>query len=367
MSALREPRYPQLEVNLAGIRQNARAVTGYCTQRGITACGVIKFADGDLRVARAYYQGGCRQLASSRLPHLSAIRRALPKAQTVLLRLPMLAEVDEVVRWCDWSVHSQRETLERLQNAAAVQGKTHGVVLLLDVGDLREGVPTPAALYKLAMAVEREMPHLHLLGVGSTFTCFGSILPDRENLGVLLAAAKEIERGIGRRLEIISGGSSSSLALLQSAGMPSGVNHLRIGGAIANPRAARLTRGIAIPGMCEGTFTLRAEVIEVEQKPSKPYGQTSVNWTGKAVKFADRGLRRRAILALGSQDIGDAGRLMARDEGVSVLGCSSDHTILDVQDSGRVWQVGDIAAFDLFYAPLLQIFSTRHVQIDYRE
>lgn len=358
-------RYPVIEVNISDIRSNAHVMTEYCAKHGISVAGVIKFSDGDINIARAYQGGGCVQLASSRTIHLKNIKRELPDAVTLLIRLPMLSEAADVVKYCDISLNSERDTLMALNHEAGRQGKKHGVLLMLDVGDLREGVIDINEFCKLARFTEHSLQNLHLTGIGSSFACFGSILPTRENLGVLLDAASRIEEDIGRKLEIVSGGSSVSLTLMQKEGIPEGINHLRIGGAIANPRNIRINRGVVIPGMHEDTFILHAELIEVALKPSRPFGQSSVNWTGRKVEFEDRGIRKRAIAAIGSQDLGDAMKLLPRDMGVKVIGCSSDHTILDIEDSDKDWKVGDIISFNLAYEPLLHCFSTRHVEIKY--
>lgn len=358
-------RYPVLEVNLSYMQNNAHVMTKYCAKHGVSVAGVIKFSDGNLNIADAYHQGGCAQIASSRVIHLKQIKREFPDVVTMLIRLPMLSEVCDVVKFCDISLNSERDTLIELNREADKLEKRHSIMLMLDVGDLREGVININELYKLAMFTEYKLSNLDLIGIGSSFACFGSILPTNENLGTLLSAAALIEEGIGRKLKFISGGSSVSLTIMQKEGIPKGINHLRIGGAIANPRNIRLNRGVIIEGMKEDTFILKAELIEVNVKPSCPFGQSSINWTGNEVKFEDTGLRRRAIAAIGSQDIGDALKLFPREEGVKVIGCSSDHTILDIEDSCRHWKVGDIISFNLSYAPLMYSFCTRHVNIKY--
>jgi predicted amino acid racemase len=358
-------RYPVLEVNSSYLQNNAHIMTKYCAKQGVSVAGVIKFSDGNINIADCYHQGGCEQIASSRVVHLKRIKREFPEVVTMLIRLPMLSEVSDVVRFCDISLNSERDTLIELNREAGKLVKKHSIMLMLDVGDLREGVINSNELYKLAMHVEYKLSNLDLIGIGSSFACFGSILPTNENLGTLLSAAALIEEGIGRKLKIISGGSSVSLTIMQKEGIPKGINHLRIGGAIANPRNIRINRGVKIEGMEEDTIILKAELIEVNVKPSCPFGQSSLNWTGNKVSFEDKGLRKRAIVALGSQDIGNASNIFPREEGVKVIGCSSDHMILDIEDSNKGLKVGDIVSFNLSYAALMYAFSTRHVNIEF--
>ena len=356
--------YPVLRVDTDAVRQNAKVITSLCEGQGIDVAGVIKFSDGSPDIARAYLDGGCRQIASSRIVHLKRIKEELPQAQTMLSRIPMMSGAEDVVRYSDISLNSEESVLRKLDEAAAEHGVTHSVVLMLDVGDRREGVCEKDRLIEMALNVEREMEHLRLAGVGASFACMSGVLPDWENLSELADCAKQIEKAIGRKLDIVSGGSSITLILLAAGKpLPPEINHLRIGGAIANPIGIRKNRGVVIDGLREDSFTLTAEVIEVGRKPS-PTGGSGKNWAGNAVAFEDRGIRTRAIIALGSQDIGDAMQLMPEDPGITVVGDSSDHTVLDVTDSEREWRPGDTIRFRMYYMPLLYCFATRHVRIE---
>lgn len=359
-------KFPVLNINLDAVRNNSKALCTLCGNQGISVAGVVKCFDGDIKIAKAYLDGGCSQLAASRVVHLKRIRKALPDARTLLTRIPMLSEIENVAQYCDFSLHSEEEPLRAL-NAAAKKYSTHpGVILMLDVGDLREGVPSICELCRLGILVENELPQLRLFGVGANFACLNGVLPCWDNLSYLIEGAREIEKRIGRKLDIISGGSTISLPLLLgNNGMPPGINHLRLGGSIANPITMRLNRGVILPGTREDTAVLTAEIVEVQTKDSAPRCSSLRNWAGNPVIVKDRGKRRRAIAALGSQDIGDASKLVPLDKGVEIVGCSSDHTILDIDDSERKWKVGDKISFRMQYMPLLYAFSGRHVSIRY--
>lgn len=361
-----EIRYPVLDVDLEVIRDNAHTMCGFCARHGIDVAGVIKFSDGDIDVAKAYADGGCVQIASSRAVHLERIKNAYPEITTMLIRIPMMSEVDRVVRYCDISLNSEESVLRGLDEAARSCGRVHSVVLMQDAGDRREGVYDRDELIRMAVLVENELRHLHLAGIGASFACVSGVLPNRDNLGELAESAEQIEKAIGRELEIVSGGSSITLTLLASGTkIPSKINHLRIGGAIANPVTIRNNRGVIIDGMREDAFSLTAEIVEVKQKPSPPGGKRR-NWSGNILEYEDLGVRKRAIAALGSQDIGDCMQLIPRDPGVSVIAGSSDHTVLDVEESGREWKPGDTVSFGMYYEPLLCCFSTRHVSVRFR-
>ncbi len=353
--------YPSLYVNWETIRSNAEYVCGMLGDLGVSVAGVIKVFDGDPRAARAY--GCCAQIAVSRAVHLKAIREALPGKETLLTRPPVRSEMEDASRYADLILMSEADGLRALDAAAAGTGGTPGVILMLDVGDRREGVVGIEDLVRLALLAEKELPHIRLRGVGTNVACLNGVLPTPENLSFLVRGARAVEEAIGRPLEIVSGGSTIDLILLKNGGqLPAGINHLRIGGFIANPMNMRLNRGVSFEGTSEDTLRLEAEIIELKRKDTAVENAT-VNWAGKVVERPDLGKRLQAILALGSQDIRDAADLVPMREGVRVIGCSSDHTVLDVEDCGGGLKIGDTVSFRLRYAAMLQAFSTRHVEI----
>ncbi len=359
--------YPSLQINLDAVKQNARVLCSICNQYGIQVAGVIKFSDGDLQVAGAYSEGGCRQLAVSRAVHLKALKETFPDKEIMLTRSPTRGEIEDVARYADISLHSDADVLCILNKVAGDIGTRPGVLLMLDVGDLREGVDNIDELVELALLVENKLPNLYLRGIGTNHACLNGVLPTWENLSFLVEGARMVERAIGRKLDLISGGSSINLLLLRDGvnHMPPEINHLRLGGSIANPMNIRLGRGITFDGLREDSIRLTAEIVEIHEKASAPGNASTRNWAGETVTTVDRGRRIRAILALGSQDIGNASMLIPLEEGVEVVGGSSDHTIVDVTDSGKQWRSGDTITFLLRYLPILYAFTGNHVTIEY--
>ena len=360
-----ERKFPALEVNLDAIRTNAQVLSGMCAKNGISVAGVIKFSDGDLKVAKAYADGGCAQLAVSRAKHLKALKEAFPDKETLLTRGPTRSDIEDTARYADLSLHSDADVLKLMDEAAGKAGTRPGIILMLDVGDLREGVDNIEELVELAKLTE-SLPNLNLRGVGTNHACLNGVLPSWDNLTFLVNGAKAVEEAIGRKLDIISGGSSINLLLLKDGinTMPPEVNHLRLGGTIANPMNIRLGRGLVFPGTREDTVRLTAEIVEIHVKDSAPKNSTK-NWAGLEVVREDKGRRLRAILAIGSQDVGDAATMIPLDEGVEMVGCSSDHTIVDVTDTGREWKSGDTLTFKVRYANMLYAFTGDHVNVEY--
>ena len=246
-----------------------------------------------------------------------------------------------------------------------LQGKTHRVIVMADLGDLREGFWDKDEMVDVCVHVERELPHVVLAGIGVNLTCYGSTKPTPEKMQELLAIADRIERRIGRKLEIVSGGATSSYTLVHWDTMPERINHLRIGEAILLGKDLQADWGIRdMDYLRMDTFTLRAEVVEVRDKPTYPIGEFAIDAFGHKPVYEDRGIRRRAILALGRADVGELESLLPREEGITVIGGSSDHCILDVEDCPRRLEVGDVVEFSLCYSHMLYATarSDMHIQ-----
>ena len=364
---MQDRHFPVLDINLTAISTNARVFCDLCAQNNISVAGVIKFSDGDLQVAKAYRDGGCAQLAVSRAKHLQALKEAFPNTETLLTRSPTRGDMENCARYADLTLIADADVLTVLNAEAEKWNTRPGIILMLDIGDLREGVDNIPELVELAKLCE-SLPNLNLCGVGTNLACMNGVLPTYENLSFLVEGAEAVETTIGRKLDIISGGSSINLLLLRDgiSQMPPRVNHLRLGGSIANPMNIRTNRGVTFPGLREDTITLTAEIVEIHEKASAPKACSTKNWAGETVVREDKGRRMRAILALGSQDISNASTLIPMDAGVEIVGCSSDHTIVDVTDSGKIWRSGDTLTFQVRYANMLYAFSGDHVDIAYR-
>ncbi|MDR1508221.1 MAG: alanine racemase [Synergistaceae bacterium] len=344
---------PTLEIHKGKIAKNAEAVLNLCRGRGIEPAAVIKGYNAIDDVTDVIVEAGYKTLSSSRLPHLRAVKRRGYRAASLMLRLPMLSEIREVVEVCDASLNSEAETLARLDAEASQQGKRHGVILMRDLGDLREGIIDSPRLIELACRTERCHKNLDLLGIGSNLSCYGSVMPTCQNLSLLADDAAEIEREIGRKLDVVSGGESTSLQLLLRNEMPGGINHLRIGGAIMLRAEFSGLREGEMPDVTDDTLILKVEIIEIGEKPTHPIGVLGVDCFGNKKTFEDRGVRRRALAAIGAFDVGSHEKLVPLDENMKILGCSSDHMIIDIHDCARRYALGDIAEFKLLYQAML--------------
>ena len=340
-------------VDLQKITENTRCVVDALGGREVV--GVTKVTCGAPQVARAMLAGGASALADSRLENLAGLRAAGVAAPLWLLRgsLPALAE--ETVSLADVSLESELVTVDALEDAAARLGKRHAVVAMIDLGDLREGM-MPADLPAFVERVEA-LQNIDLLGIGVSLTCYGAVVPDADNLGELVRLTESAEAAIGRRL-LISGGMSSSLEALVAGVLPERVDNLRIGESILLG-VSTVTRE-PILGLHADAIVASAPVIECYRKPSMPRGTIAQDAFGGRPSFEDRGERLRAICAIGRQDVVPEG-IVPVDSRIVVLGGSSDHLVLDVDDLPQAPRVGDGIEFLPNYAATLRLLTSPYV------
>lgn len=354
-------RYPILEISIKKLKNNAKILKSLCNKSGIEPCAVIKGFCAQTDMVQEIVGAGYKSVGSSRVEQLRQIKQAKFDGKTLLVRIPMKCELEDVVKYCDTSLESEKQTLIWLNEEAKKQGVIHNVILMRDLGDLREGIFDPIELVALAYFTEKDLDNIHLYGIGANLICYGSVAPTVKNLTELVQNAKMVEEKIGRKLEIVSGGSTSSVPLVARGEMPKGINHLRIGEAIVVPYDLDFSWNTHIDGMSNDVLTLKTQIVEINDKPTKPIGESGINCFGSYREYADNGIRKRAIVALGEYDMGNYEKLLPKDIAIKVLGASSDHTILDIEDSKTQYELGDIIEFNLRYQSML--FSTSNTMV----
>ena len=357
---------PSLLVDHVKLRENMNTVVGWCTEAGIDVAGIIKVSTGMASTALDYEACGAKMIGSSRLEQLVRARDAGVKLPLLMIRVPMISELDELVQVCDYSLQSEFATLRATDEAAIRAGRIHNVILMADLGDLREGFFEKDELIDVAKYTEDTLTGLNLAGIGTNLGCYGSVMPTREKMEQLKELAEAIEEAIGRPLEIISGGATSSLMPVFDKEMPDKINMLRIG---AVSHAGALEELKTCYGRAEldvlndDAITLEAEIIELRTKPTYPIGKLGVNAFGERPKYIDRGSRRRALVAVGRADYGDPGDILPTIDGMKVIGASGDHTILDVEDCREQLKVGDTVRFKLRYSAIMFLSSSENVTV----
>ena len=359
--------YPRLVIDLKKLEDNLNAV-GKITKEdgGCSLMIVTKGLCADLEMAKMVAANDYVDfVADTRVKNIASYADIVRGAgkKTVLLRNPMHSEIAEVAKYVDLCFNSELSTIRLLNEEAAKLGKKQDILLMIDLGDLREGIffQNEDLIYE---AVEEilAMENINLYGIGVNLTCYGAIIPKNDNLSQLVEIAGKLEAKYGIKLEMVSGGNSSSIYLVGKGELPAGINNLRLGESflLGNDTAYETK----LPGTVSDALTLQAEIIELKEKPSLPIGEVGVDAFGEKPYYEDRGIMKRAIIGIGKQDT-DLGSMTPVDSQIEIMGGSSDHIILDVTHADKEYKVGDIVEFTLGYGGMLKTATSAYVERAY--
>ncbi|XLS30828.1 alanine/ornithine racemase family PLP-dependent enzyme [Flavobacteriaceae bacterium M23B6Z8] len=344
---------PRVDIDLRKIAHNVRQLKQLYGSRGIHIIGVTKAIGGHPLIAEVLVENGIEILADSRISNIIKMRRAGIKAQYLLLRTPALSQIEEVVIHTHISLNSELIVLRKLSECALRNHKIHKVILMVELGDLREGI-MPSAMHLVVKEV-LTLKGLKLAGVGTNLACFMGISPDEDKMNELSSIATVLEKKFNITLAIISGGNSSNYNWFVSSKEVGRINSLRLGESILLGREALL--GKPIPGLFTDIFTLLVEVIEVKRKPSNGTEKILNDVKINNIVFNNKSFMKRAVLAIGNLDVTVSGIIPKQK--IIVLGASSDHTLIDNTNSNL--KVGDTVAFEMNYSALLRAFSTPYL------
>ena len=347
---------PRVNINLVNIKENARILSDTCEKRGINVTGVVKGSAGDLRIINSVVEGGISTLGDSRMKNIIKMREAGFENEMVLLRLPRLSEIRELIKYVDISLNSELTTLESIGRAAQKKDKEHKVIIMVDVGDLREGVLVKDFMGFMEKALD--IDGINIVGIGTNVGCYGGVLPTHDNTKILLDLKEQVKEKYGYELKIVSGGNTATTILFDRDELPAGINNLRVGEGLI--QGTDITHQREIHFLNSNNITLSAEIIELKDKPSVPSGKIGHDAFGNKPKFKDKGIRKRAILAVGRQDVKVEG-MIPLIEGIEIIGASSDHLLCDVTDSQKDLQIGSEIEFKLNYGAMLKAMTSEYV------
>jgi len=344
---------PRVDVDLDKVEQNTRVLVNRLAPRGIRITGVTKAALGSPGVGAAMLAGGAVGLGDSRVANLVRLAGLEGSPSRTLIRSPMLSQAGSVVRHAATSLNTDRTVIDALDAAAARHRRVHGVILMVELGDLREGIAAEEVVAAAGHVLTRTS--LRLTGLGANLACQNGVVPDDANMAVLSRLAEEVEQTHGVALAVVSGGNSANLDWVSGTDDLGRIDELRVGEALL--LGTEPLHRTLIPGLHGDAFRLFAEVIDVRDKPAQPWGSRAQTAFGEFPVRTGTGTIRQAILALGRQDT-DVETLLP-PEGMAVLGMSSDHLVVDVGDHPIA--VGDEIAFGLGYGALVGAMTSPFV------
>ncbi len=345
---------PRIEIDLRKIHDNARILVERLAVHGISVTGITKATLGSPEIVQVLLDAGVNTLGESRIETIETMRNSSVSAPISLIRSPMLSQVEQVVMHAEMSFNTELDVINALSAAAAQKaGRTHGIVLMVELGDLREGI-MPGDVENIVRKTQ-ELPNIEFKGIGTNLACRSGVTPDAKNMAEFSALADSLDSTFGFVMDIVSGGNSSALGWALNGGDTGRINNLRLGESILlglDPLHRE-----PIDGLHTDAFTLTAEVIESKVKPSQPWGEIAQTAFGVASQTTSQGDISQVLLALGEQDTDPNG--LTPPSGFKILGASSDHLILNAGTSRP--SIGDEITFQPNYSALVRAMTSPFV------
>lgn len=349
--------YPRLEINIPKLKKNLKAISDLLKKNNLTLTMVTKAYCADKHIVSELAKTNLIDyLADSRIENLENLKEInIPK---ILLRIPMLSEISKLIDYVDISFNSEYETIKKINDEAKKKDKIHKIVVMVDLGDLREGFFEEKDLFENIEKIKK-LENISIIGIATNLTCYGAVLPSEENLSRLVNIAEKLKTEYKLDIQMVSGGNSSSLFLINQGKLPKGINNLRIGEAILLGRETAY--GEKIDGTFDDAFKLSCEIVENKKKVSVPIGEQGMDAFGNKPIFIDKGHMQRVILAIGRQDVA-VDSLIPIDKKIEVIGASSDHTIIDITNSDNRYTIGDKIEFKLGYSGIMSASTSKYVK-----
>lgn len=346
-----------IQLNSAKLRHNYNFLNHLFEGRNIQWGVVTKLLCGNKLFLKELIDLGIKEMHDSRISNLKAIRALDPTVQTVYIKPPAKRSIANVVRYADVSFNTESVTIKMLSDEAVKQNKLHKIIIMIEMGDLREGVVGENILdfYKKVF----ELPNIAIIGIGTNLNCLSGVMPTQDKLIQLSLYKQLIEVKFNIAIPWVSGGTSVAVPLILKNIRPMGVNHFRIGEALFFGND--LFTGKVIKGMKPDVLMLYAEIIEITRKSNIPIGELGENVAGKTfdVDEVAEEFSSRAILDIGLLDM-QPQYLKLKDKQLSIIDASSDMLIIDLGKSKK-YKVGSFVAFHLEYMGALRLLNSNYI------
>ncbi|MDO9276248.1 MAG: alanine/ornithine racemase family PLP-dependent enzyme [Lutibacter sp.] len=322
---------------------------------------VLKMLCGNNTFLEFVLSLGDEQVCDARLANLKTIKTINPNKEIIYIKPPAKRSIARVVKYADVSFNTEFATIKWLSEEAVKQDKIHRIIIMIELGDLREGILGEHLMdfYKKIF----ELPNIEVAGIGANLNCLSGVMPSKDKLIQLSLYEQLIEAKFGKKIDYVSGGSSVMLPLLLKKQIPKGVNHFRIGETLFF--GIDLFTNKTIHKMKDDVLMLYAEIIEITEKSIVPYGNLEENPSGETLEInpEDYGKNHtRGILDIGLLDISKTEFMTPVDENISFIGASSDMLVVDLSKTTKKYKVGDLVRFKLKYMGALRIMNSEYIE-----
>ena len=342
------------------LKDNYRFLDNIFASRNIEWGIVSKLLCGNEIYLKEIIALGTKEIHDSRVSNLRKIKELAPDIQTVYIKPPAKRSIDDIVEFADVSFNTEIYTIKLLSEAAQKQNKIHKIIIMIEMGDLREGVMGEDLITFYGDIIN--LPNIEIRGIGTNLNCLNGVMPTQDKLIQLSLYKQLIEAKFGITIPWVSGGTSVAIPLMLRNARPMAVNHFRVGEALFFGKD--IFTGLTIEGMHDSVFKLFAEIIEITEKPDVPTGELGENVAGNvgtADEYSDlNNSSLRAILDIGLLDM-QPQYLEAVDPHITIFDASSDMLVIDITNSATKYNVGDLVTFKIKYMGALYLLNSNYI------
>lgn len=341
------------------LRHNYNHLDNFFKERGTEWGIVAKLLCGNETFLKEVIDLGHPQICDSRVSNLRTIKELNPNVETVYIKPPPKRSIDEIVEIADVSFNTEFDTIKLLSEAAKKVNKIHKVVIMLELGELREGVLREEFVNFYEEIFQ--LPNIEVAGIGTNLTCMYGVLPNNDKLIQLSLYTQIIEAKFNRKIPYISGGASVTIPLIKNNTLPKSINHFRVGETLFF--GTDVYNNESYPDMYGDVFTLYAEVLEINEKPLVPDGDLGLNLMGEQTEIDEELLGKettRALVDVGLLDI-ESEHITPKEDYMEIIGASSDMLVVDLKENEKGVNVGDLIPFNMNYMGVLRIMNSDYV------
>lgn len=359
----------ELIIHAEKIQQNIQYLSDYFESKNIEWSLITKVFSGDKEFLKNILTkdviAKINSVGDSRLTSLKNLREVNPDMKTIYIKPPAAIYADEVVQYADISLNTSYSTISALNEASKKQNKIHKIIIMVELGELREGVNRDdlISFYEKVFNLE----NIEVIGIGSNLGCMYGVEPTYDKLLQLYLYKELISAKFKHDLPLLSGGTSITLPLAEDESMPSHINHFRVGEAAffgVSPLDNQPFKELHTD-----TFEFHANIIELDEKKVVPEGIISEANVGYALE-QDESVdvsekSTKAILDFGLLDV-NTEDITSNEPGIDLVGVTSDMTVVDLgdnrtKDNKNKFKVGDKVKFTLNYMAVARLLNSKFI------
>lgn len=348
-----------IELDIKKLKENYNHLDKLFKKHDIQFSVVTKMLCGNKLFLSELLKLDISQVCDSRVSNLKMVKSIRPDIETIYIKPPAKRALKSVVQFADISVNTEIKTIKLLSEEAQRQNKKHKILIMIELGELREGIMGEdfMAFYEEVF----ELKNIEVVGIGTNLTCLYGVLPNHDKLVQLSLYEQLVEARFNRHIPYVSGGSSVTIPLIHQKLLPAGINHFRVGETLF--LGTDLFNNTTFKHMHSDVFKLYSEIIELSEKPQVPIGEMGQNVEGTTFEFDEEDMGKRsyrAIIDIGLLDV-EQSHIFLADKDLSMVGASSDMFVIDLGDNEKNYKVGDLLEFNMDYMGVLRTINSRYI------